>query len=134
MKLRKNAQNKCIVLPEDSAERKKWCVYSGVESPFPNALALLARLSYDGNVKHCDDNEPINWAMEKSDDHLDCMARHKLEEEWVHVAWRALANLEEKAQQGYNPWGEMKTLDNYYRRNSKPYLGAGKELLPDPPC
>lgn len=104
MKPRNNPQNKVVVLPEDSAERKKWCIYSGALSPFPNAISLVARQSYLGNEKHCTDSSTIQWNREVSEDHHDCLLRHLLEEDYVAVAWRALALLETKTEEGYNPF------------------------------
>jgi hypothetical protein len=34
--------------------------------------------------------------MDKSADELDALIRHIIDEEWDHVAWRALANSERK--------------------------------------
>lgn len=99
MIFRSDPQHKVVVLPKDSDERKKWPIYSGVLSPFPNAIAAVARQSYAGNEKHCDPLEPLHWEPNKSNDHHDCLMRHLLEEDYVAVAWRALALLETKIQQ-----------------------------------
>jgi hypothetical protein len=96
--LRSEPQHKVVVLPGDSEERKKWPIYSGVLSPFPNAIAAVARQSYAGNEKHCDPLKPLYWEFDKSNDHHDCLMRHLLEEDYVAVAWRALALLETKIQ------------------------------------
>ena len=98
MIFRSNPQNKVKLIPEESHERKKWPIYSGVLSPFPNAIAAVARQSYAGNEKHCDPLEPLHWEPNKSNDHHDCLMRHLLEEDYVAVAWRALALLETKIQ------------------------------------
>jgi hypothetical protein len=86
-----------------SAERKATPLFSGVFMYFPDALRLVAKLSYDGNEKH-NPGEPLHWAKEKSTDHMDCLFRHALDiGKWdtgnkcdhaVAVAWRALANLQ----------------------------------------
>ena len=99
MILRSTPQYKIRILPEDSDERKKWPIYSGVLSPFPNAIAAIAHQSYFGNEKHCDESEPMHWEFDKSNDHHDCLMRHLLEEDYVAVAWRALALLETKMQE-----------------------------------
>jgi len=121
---RTTMQNKMVVLPEDSALRKKYAIYSGVISPFPNALALIARLSYEGNLKHCEDGAEMNWAEDKSPDHADCLLRHQAEEELVAVGWRALAQLEVAVKNGYNPFGveleDQHVLDPYFGRNIDP--------------
>lgn len=85
------------------AERKATPVYSGVLRYFPLALAAVAQLSKAGNDKH-NPGEPLHWSRDKSNDHLDCVARHLLEcgtidpedgiPHDVKLAWRALANLE----------------------------------------
>lgn len=86
-----------------SAERKATPLYSGVLKYFPQALLAVARLSQIGNDKH-NPGEPLHWSREKSNDHLDCIARHLIdagtvdgEDGLLHdvkLAWRALANLE----------------------------------------
>ena len=98
MTFRSNPQHKVCVLPKDSSERKKWSIYSGVLSPFPNAIAAVARKSYEGHNKHCDSEKPMYWEFGKSNDHHDCLMRHLLEEDYAAVAWRALALLETKIQ------------------------------------
>lgn len=82
-------------LPEDSAERKTYPMYSGLVAYFPHALAAVSNLSYRGNLQHHPD-KPLHWDMDKSTDELDALMRHVVDEDWVHVAWRALANLERK--------------------------------------
>jgi len=82
-------------LPTDSAERKTYPVYSGFINYFPNAVAAVSHLSYEGNLQHHPD-KPLHWDMDKSTDELDALMRHIIDEDWVHVAWRAMANLERK--------------------------------------
>lgn len=82
-------------LPEDADERKTYPVYSGFIKYFPNAIAEVSHLSYKGNQQHHPD-KPLHWDKSKSSDELDALMRHILDEDWVHVAWRALANLERK--------------------------------------
>jgi hypothetical protein len=90
------------MLPTDSEVRKRIPLYSGVMAYFPDALAAVAHLSFKGNEKH-NPGEPLHWSREKSGDHLDCIARHLLENGTadetgtlhdVMLAWRALANLQ----------------------------------------
>lgn len=90
-----------------SEQRKATPIFSGVMRYFPLALAAVARHSYNSNEKH-NPGEPLHWSRGKSDDHSDCLARHQLEFDQVdpdptnvtgefhavHVAWRALAQLE----------------------------------------
>lgn len=85
---------------EDSKTRKEYPVYSGCLMYFPHALAEVAKLSKEGNDKH-NTGEPLHWARDKSSDHKDCIARHLMDGDWVELAWRALANLQEEIEGGY---------------------------------
>lgn len=89
-------------LETDSAARKEYPVFSGVVRYFPDALAEIARLSFEGNKKH-NPGEPLHWSRGKSTDQLDCLVRHLSEAGTldtdglyhdVKIAWRALANLQ----------------------------------------
>ena len=82
-------------LPENSAERKTYPVYSGFLNYFPHAIAAVSHLSYQGNQQHHPD-KPLHWDKQKSADELDALMRHMLDDEWEQVAWRAMANLERK--------------------------------------
>lgn len=93
------------VLPTDSEARKQIPLFSGVMNYFPLALAAVARVSQRGNDKH-NLGQPLHWARGKSMDHMDCIARHALDNETLDpitgeyedaqcLAWRALANLQE---------------------------------------
>jgi len=89
--------------PDTSAARKASPVYSGVLAYFPDALMTIARVSKAGNDKH-NPGQPLHWSRGKSNDHLDCVARHLLtpfvvdpdsgEEHLAHAAWRILAALQ----------------------------------------
>jgi len=103
MKLRSTPQFANVILPVDSAERKTYPLYSGLFALFPNALTLIAHQSYGGQVKHCEPGEEMQWAFDKSNDHLDCMLRHTTEEDWAAAGWRAVAHLETKIQEGWRP-------------------------------
>lgn len=97
-------------LPTDSKARKDTPIFSGVLRYFPLALAEVAKLSLIGNDKH-NPGEPLNWSRGKSTDHGDCLVRHQMDAGTidpdtitarfpegllhdVHVAWRALAQLQ----------------------------------------
>jgi hypothetical protein len=96
-------------LPTDSAERKKWPMYTGLLKYFPDALAALAHHSWESNEKH-NPGEPVHWSKGKSDDHRDCIVRHltdaiaaeeeygqlsnEVEYELKAMAWRANAELQ----------------------------------------
>lgn len=90
------------MLPSDAAERKDIPIYSGVLMYFPNAIAEVAKISKQGNDQH-NPGQPLHWAKHKSQDQLDCVARHLMEAGSIdtkgqrhsaNLAWRALANLE----------------------------------------
>lgn len=90
-------------LPTDSAARKRIPMCSGLLDYFPDALAAVAELSFDGNEKH-NPGEPLHHARGKSMDHPDCIVRHLLNRggfdgktrESAALAWRALALLQEE--------------------------------------
>src|ERR1700677_2638312 len=60
---------------KSSAERKGEPIHSGVLCYFPDALAAVSRVSKAGNDKH-NPGEPLHWSRGKSNDHMDCVARH----------------------------------------------------------
>jgi hypothetical protein len=95
-----------------SAERKTFPVSTGVLDYFPDAIAAVAEISYQGNRKH-NPGEPLHWARGKSMDHADCVGRHLIERggfetmtlpdgevvllrHSASLAWRALALLQEE--------------------------------------
>ena len=84
--------------------RKTKPVFSGVLKYFPDAIMEVARCSWAGNQQHHPD-KPLHWDREKSNDHLDALARHLIdhstspidEDGVLHlskVCWRALAALQ----------------------------------------
>lgn len=92
-------------LPLDSAERKRWPLFSGLLRYFPAALANVSNHSFIGNEKH-NPGQPMQHARDKSSDHEDCIVRHLVDasehpagslariDELRGVAWRALALLQ----------------------------------------
>lgn len=92
-------------LTTDSAARKRIPIFTGLLVYFPDALAGVAAHSFDSNEKH-NPGEPCHWSREKSNDHLDCIARHLTDiaakpndldlkvAELKAIAWRALAELQ----------------------------------------
>lgn len=58
-----------------AAERKTMPVVDGFISYFPDAIAAASYVSYVGNQQH-NPGEPLHWAQEKSNDHLNCIGRH----------------------------------------------------------
>ncbi len=86
------------VLPDDASERKKYPLYRGLLRYFPDALAAVARCSWEGNEQHHPGTE-LHWDKNKSTDEPDALLRHMLEAEdslpeRAKVAWRALAWLQ----------------------------------------
>ena len=90
-------------MQSESATRKASPVWSGVLNYFPDALLAVARVSKAGNDKH-NPGQPLHWSREKSNDHMDCAARHMLtpfaidpdsrEIHLANAAWRILAELQ----------------------------------------
>ncbi len=88
---------------EDKAQkRKRMPVYSGVMQYFPDALLAVSECSMTGNNQHHED-KPLHWDRNKSNDHLDCLARHLIDADKIDddgiahltkVAWRSLAALQ----------------------------------------
>lgn len=86
-----------------SAERKNMPLHTVLAYYFPDAFMALARHSLKANDKH-NPGEPMHWAREKSEDHLECAARHLLtpdeidpetgEIELVAAFWRLGAALQ----------------------------------------
>lgn len=90
------------IFPRDPDERKKYPIYSTVLSYFPSAIAAIARQCVSGNAQHNLGDEYI-WDRSKSNDHLDCMLRHAVDQEFVAMAWRALAVLQEHEEKNGAP-------------------------------
>ena len=91
-------------LPEDDATRALYPMADGCLDYFPNALAEVSKISYEGNLKH-NPGEPMHWNRGKSLDHRNKIIRHTVEskpatEQAIYhaaqAAWRALAELQQK--------------------------------------
>jgi hypothetical protein len=91
-------------LPSDDTERGKYPMADGCLDYFPNALAEVSKISYEGNEKH-NPGKPMHWARGKSTDHRNKIIRHTVDslpetevaiEHAAQAAWRALAYLQEK--------------------------------------
>lgn len=85
-----------------STNRKQKPVFTGVLKYFPDAIMEVARCSWAGNQQH-HSNKSLHWDRDKSNDHLDALARHLIQagqmdddniRHSAKVAWRALANLQ----------------------------------------
>lgn len=87
----------------DSSYRKSFPMTTGLLDYFPDALAAVSEVSFQGNQKH-NPGEPMHHARGKSMDHADCIARHLTERggfdgkirHSAALAWRALALLQEE--------------------------------------
>lgn len=111
-----NPARKRLLTDKTSAQRKEYPIVTGVLDYFPDALAMVAHVSYLGNQKH-NPGEPLHWARGKSMDHLDCIGRHLTEREEIeqadvihmaNAAWRVLAELQMYLEAKYNlspPYG-----------------------------
>lgn len=98
------APTRATILPADPAERKKYPIASGVLDYFPDAIAAIANLSWQGNEQH-NPGKPLHWDRSKSTDEDDTMLRHFLERgtldkdgirHTAKLAWRALAILQKE--------------------------------------
>lgn len=107
-------------LPENAQKRKQIPVYSGCVHYFPLALAAVSALSKQGNDQH-NPGKRLHWDRSKSGDEKDAMMRHIIDEDWVHVAWRALANLQKEIENGYDPFELF---------DGQETQGANKDYLP----
>ena len=87
-------------LPTDAKSRKNIPIYTGCIKYFPDAIAAVSQLSLKGGIQHGQTLETLHWDRSLSSDHLDAMCRHMVDEEWVQVAWRALANLQVQIEKG----------------------------------
>lgn len=99
--------------PEAKA-RKETPIYSGVLRYFPDAIAEIARCSFQANEQHNPGTE-MHWDRSKSGDELDALMRHlmdagKMDTDGLRhstkVAWRGLANLQkeiESEKEGLTP-------------------------------
>ena len=89
----------------EAEKRKRVPIYSGVIKYFPDALKVVAQVSWVGNEQH-NKGEPLHWARGKSMDQLDAAVRHitdyasgvKIDTDGVphlgKAAWRLLAQLQ----------------------------------------
>lgn len=92
-----------------SSERKEYPIVTGCLDYFPDALTMVAHVSYLGNQKH-NPGQPLHWARGKSMDHEDCIGRHTverdaMEDNVLHAAnraWRAMAALQEMLEKQYD--------------------------------
>lgn len=92
-----------IIEGKSSETRKAHPLFSGFLNYFPDACLAVAELSRIGNDKH-NPGQPLHWSRDKSNDHLDCIARHLLDAGKIdadtkvrhsaELAWRAMANLQ----------------------------------------
>lgn len=93
-----------------SEERKQYPMATGLLDYFPDALALVAHISWKGNEKH-NPGQPLHWARGKSMDQPDCIMRHLVERHYLDdvgvehsasLVWRALADLQIHLEKKYD--------------------------------
>ena len=105
---KENLHDSYRLISGNAEHRKQYPITRGVLDYFPDAVAYVARVSYEGNKQH-NPGEEMHWARGKSMDHADCIGRHLIERgRWdtdgmLHsgkLAWRALALLQEELEQG----------------------------------
>lgn len=92
----------------DSNKRKEYPITTGFLDYFPDAVAMVAHVSYNGNQKH-NPGQPLHWARGKSSDHEDCIGRHLIERDELdgdvlhlaNQAWRTMAALQLAVEKKY---------------------------------
>lgn len=93
-----------------SEQRKQYPIVTGVLDYFPDAIAMVAHVSYLGNKKH-NPGQPMHHARGKSSDHMDCLGRHIIERDQIetdnirhlaNAAWRTLAELQVALEEEFN--------------------------------
>jgi hypothetical protein len=67
------------MLPTDPKDRKQRPIATGVLLYFPDAIAEVAFVSYNGNIQHNGPDTPLRWAREKSTDQTDAAVRHLID-------------------------------------------------------
>lgn len=101
------APTRATTLPIDSNERKKFPIASGVLDYFPDALAAVSRVSWQGNEQH-NPGQPLHWARAKSANEDDTLMRHFMQRGTIDVdgirhsakvVWRALAMLQKEIEE-----------------------------------
>lgn len=99
---------------EDREYRKQRPITTGVLDYFPLAVAEVARISALGNAQHNLGDAHLHWERTKSNDHVDCIARHLNDRGGVapdgahhtaNLSWRALALLQEEVEDEYLAMG-----------------------------
>jgi hypothetical protein len=90
-------------LPTAAAAREEHPIQTGCIDYFPDAVAEIAKLSFDATKQH-HPSEEMHWQRDKSTAHADKIQRHQIERfdkdsdghyHATKVAWRALAQLQE---------------------------------------
>jgi len=82
--------------PGDSAERKKYPVFSGVLMYFPEAMAALALRSFESQAEH-NPTGRIEWIKEKSIGDGNEIVRHLMESEIAYLNGDYVTAAEEAA-------------------------------------
>lgn len=109
--------NKRYIDTLSSKERKQYPMCTGLLDYFPDALAVVAHLSWLANEKH-NPGEPLHHARSKSTDQEDCAVRHMVTRDsedvyyvdglvyrvphWASAAWRLLAYGQQEMERKHN--------------------------------
>ena len=120
------APTRVTTLPLVASERKRYPIASGLLDYFPDALAAIAHVSWQGNEQH-NPGQPLHWARSKSADEADTMQRHFLERgsldsdgirHTAKMAWRALALLQKEIEEEF-PLNDLPIVDDRADRREK---------------
>jgi hypothetical protein len=99
--------SRATILPDDPKERKKYPLATGLFDYFPDALAVIANVSWVGNEQH-NPGQPLHWDRSKSQDEADTMLRHFSQRgskdtdgtrHLAKAAWRMLAMLQKELEE-----------------------------------
>lgn len=110
------------MLPNDAEKRKQYPIGTILRDYFPDAIAEVAYACYVGSQQH-NPGTPTHWDRDKSQDQIDCIARHlieagKIDDDGVRhsakLATRALMLLQLELEQEAEVKGHKKA-----------YVGAG---------
>lgn len=120
------APTRCTLLPDDASERKKYPMFTGLLAYFPDALAEVSRVSWQGNEQH-NPGQPLHWARKKSTDEPDTLVRHLVQSgtrdkdgqrHTAKVAWRALAMLQKEIEAERVQTEPLRTYDDCFASSS----------------
>ncbi len=130
------APTRCTTLPDDPQERKKYPIATGVLDYFPDAIAAVARVSWQGNQQH-NPGQPLHWARGKSGDEWDALIRHFLNRgsydkdgirHSAKLAWRALAALQKEIEAEQKLQAMKEVVEKPFVNGPGDYLGLAQAV------